>query len=44
MHVVDLSFSKSSKCFTRMKDGIRTISLCFHITKLKKIDEVKEFA
>ena len=25
----------------RTKAGIRTISLCFHVTMLRKIDEVK---
>ena len=44
MHVVDLSFSKSSRCFTRMKDGdkdYKSMFLCYYV---EKIDEVKEFA
>ena len=41
MHVVDLSFSKSSRCFTRMKDGgkgYKSMPPCYYVEK----NEVKE--
>lgn len=44
MHVVDLSFSKSSRCFTRMKDGDKDYKPMFPCYYVGNIDDVKKFA
>ena len=44
MHVVDISFSKSSRCSTRMKDGdkdYKSLLSCYYV---EKVGEVKECA